>query len=379
MAVWCPYLISLQPHGGYAPIAANHAQYVVGLAGWVDDMFSHGYYDNAELQSIVPYPPGACEGMKQSGRLTGFGVAYEPPDGGMHNVLFAVHLFADDAAAAAWSEGFLASFVPHAGQPDGPSAFSMDSPPGLPDQAIVAEHVGEDGVRTWGSVPRGPIVGWVIDFHEQGQPAIDVPAALALLADRIEAISALATGEERPGADAAHMLSAPLALTAYGARGAGLTWDWGFGGCADAVERGLVAGEQARVDAERFGRVSGCTGMYSPDVPAAADGTVRVFSSVSMYASGEGASESMSALAAESDALGGLPFDPPILGDEGVGRFIAAVDAGDLTYASTRIAFRRGAYVASLGLHSTAPGDASAEVAEWARELDARMTEYLAP
>jgi dolichyl-phosphate-mannose-protein mannosyltransferase len=35
-AVWSPYFIELQSHGGYAPIAENHAKYVVGLSGWFD-------------------------------------------------------------------------------------------------------------------------------------------------------------------------------------------------------------------------------------------------------------------------------------------------------------------------------------------------------
>lgn len=32
--VWSPYFLGLRSQGGYAPIAANHAKYVVGLAGW---------------------------------------------------------------------------------------------------------------------------------------------------------------------------------------------------------------------------------------------------------------------------------------------------------------------------------------------------------
>jgi 4-amino-4-deoxy-L-arabinose transferase-like glycosyltransferase len=35
-AVWSPYYLSLQSHGGYRPIAANHAKYVVGFVGWFD-------------------------------------------------------------------------------------------------------------------------------------------------------------------------------------------------------------------------------------------------------------------------------------------------------------------------------------------------------
>ncbi|HEY2414313.1 MAG TPA: glycosyltransferase family 39 protein [Pirellulaceae bacterium] len=35
-AVWSPYFFSLQLQGGYAPIAANHGRYFVGLTGWLD-------------------------------------------------------------------------------------------------------------------------------------------------------------------------------------------------------------------------------------------------------------------------------------------------------------------------------------------------------
>jgi 4-amino-4-deoxy-L-arabinose transferase-like glycosyltransferase len=35
-AVWSPYYFSLASGGGYGPIAANHRQYVVGFAGWLD-------------------------------------------------------------------------------------------------------------------------------------------------------------------------------------------------------------------------------------------------------------------------------------------------------------------------------------------------------
>ncbi len=35
-AVWSPYFLSLQSSGGYGPIAANHARYVVGFSGWLD-------------------------------------------------------------------------------------------------------------------------------------------------------------------------------------------------------------------------------------------------------------------------------------------------------------------------------------------------------
>ncbi len=34
--VWTPYYLSLESQGGYGPIAANHAKYFVGFAGWLD-------------------------------------------------------------------------------------------------------------------------------------------------------------------------------------------------------------------------------------------------------------------------------------------------------------------------------------------------------
>ncbi|HEX5104434.1 MAG TPA: glycosyltransferase family 39 protein [Pirellulaceae bacterium] len=36
VVVWLPYYLSLASTGGYGPIAANHANYVVGFAGWLD-------------------------------------------------------------------------------------------------------------------------------------------------------------------------------------------------------------------------------------------------------------------------------------------------------------------------------------------------------
>ena len=38
-AVWAPYYLSLQSQGGYGPIAANHAKYMIGFAGWFDSVF----------------------------------------------------------------------------------------------------------------------------------------------------------------------------------------------------------------------------------------------------------------------------------------------------------------------------------------------------
>ena len=350
---------------------------VGGMVGFEDDLFSHGYHDNAELTSIVPNASTTCDDLEQFGRITGFGIGYARPDDPTHNVLFAVHLFADEVAAKAWQDAFFGSMAASAGKPDGPTSLTATQPGGLPDGAVVVEHVGSDGVRTWASVTRGQIVGWVIDLHSEGEPTINVPHAAATLVDRIDAVTAGVVAD-RAGPDAAHLLSAPLPQSAYGARAASLTWDWFFGGCADAVERGMIAGDQARVDAERFGRVSGCTAMYAPGGAPAADGTVRVFSSVSLYETPDGASASLAATGAENAARGGSAFDVPGLGDEDFGQ-VTPVSAEDSDYIDTRVMLRLGAYAATVALHSTAKADASAEVISWARALDERLAEFLGP
>jgi hypothetical protein len=351
---------------------------VPGLVGFEDDQFTHGYHDNAELNTIVPNPPSTCDDLERLGRITGFGIGYARPNDSSRQVLFAVHLFGDEAGATAWPDAFFGPLAAAVGTPGGPTSFTMTRPQGLPEGTIVAEHVGPDGVRTWASTTRGRIVGWVIDLHPEGKPTVDIAAAVGVLARRIDAAVDATTGD-RPGADAAHVLSATLPRSSYGRRGESLVWDSFFGGCADAIERGLVAGDQARIDAQRFGRLSGCTAMYSPAGGTGPDGTVRVFSAVSMYRDPQGASAAMAAVIAQDEALGGIRFAVPDLGDEARGLVIPDVNAGDLTYRSTRITLRHGFSVGGVTIHSTAGDDVTRELIERAVELDARMTEFLGP
>lgn len=50
LLIWSPVLMGLQKHGGYAPVAANHRQYLVGFAGWpasaARQLTNLGTYDN---------------------------------------------------------------------------------------------------------------------------------------------------------------------------------------------------------------------------------------------------------------------------------------------------------------------------------------------
>src|SRR5262245_6191859 len=81
---------------------------VSGIVGFEDNFFAHGYHDNAELSSIVPNAPSTCDDLKRFGRITGFGIDYARPDDPTHDVLFAVHLFGDEASAKAWPDAFFA-------------------------------------------------------------------------------------------------------------------------------------------------------------------------------------------------------------------------------------------------------------------------------
>ena len=349
---------------------------VPDLIGYEDDTFLHGYHDNAELPGLVPNPPSTCDGLERFGRLTGFGIGYARPEDPTHDVLFAVHLFADEAGANGWSRAFLEAFGPTVDGPDGPSGFRVEGPAGNVPDTILAEHVAGDGVRTWAAVTRGQIVGWVIDLHAADAKPIDVPAAVAILADRIEAVAADAAAVEAAGPDAAHLLSAPLPLVSYGDRGANLGWDPFFGGCADAFERGMVAGEQARLDAERFGRLAGCTALYAPPVGAAADGTARVFSSVQEYRDDAGASASLPASIAALESAGGERFAVAGLGDEAIGLTATTSGEGPERF-DTRIVFRDGVDVGTVAIQSTDQADISSEVADLARVLELRMADFL--
>jgi hypothetical protein len=349
---------------------------VPDLIGFEDDFFLHGYHDNAELSSLVPNPPATCENLQRFGRLTGFGIGYARPDDPTHDVLLAVHLFADDAGASAWSDAFFGGLQAAVGAGGGPQAFTLERPAGLPPDTLLAEHVGGDGVRTWAAITRGSIVGWVIDLHREGDSPIDVPGAVTVLADHIERVTADAAGRERDGPDASHLLSAPMPLSSYGDRGAGLSWDSFFGGCADAFERGMVAGDQARLDAEQLGRRSGCTALYAPAGAAAANGTVRVFSSVQVYGDEQGASASLPASIAGLESGGGERFAVAGVGDEAIGLTAPTPGEGP-EHVDTRIVFRRGVDVGTVAIQSNDRADISDEAGDLARALDQRMAEFL--
>lgn len=341
---------------------------IAGLEGLEQDLFRQGYHDNAELTSVEVNPPSTCDDLKRFGRIEGYGSGYTDMAG--HSVLFAVHLFWDDAGAQGWMDAFIAGLQASVGMPDGPRSVQILPPsPTAPDTTLI-EHVGPDGTRTWALFRRGPIVGWVVDLHPEDTATIDVPLAAGRMAERVQAVIAETAARDRSGLDVAQLLSAPLPLAEYGARGNELVWDSFFGGCQDAVERGLIAGPQAEADARRLGRITGCTAMYE----GGAD-VVRVFSSVNVYRDARGASESLAASLAELIARGGVRFTVDEVGDEAIG--LVTPPGGDVTHTDTRVVMRLGELAAWVVVQER-EGDATGDVLALARRLEDRIRALLA-
>jgi hypothetical protein len=272
-------------------------------------------------------------------------------------------------------EWFVAGMQSSVGAGNDPLLDVRPLPEGRPGDVLMT-HRGPDGTRTWAMFVRGPILGWVVDLRPADQATIDVPVAAAAMARRIEAVEADVAARRPSGLDAAALLSAPLGLTAYGEQYAGLAWDSFFGGCADAVERGLVAGPAAAEDARRFGRLSGCTALYAPG-PAGGDGTIeRVFSSVSVMATEDGASAAVAKGAADMHGLGGRPAGVPAIGDEAVA--IVTPPGADRVYADSRALVRVGSHVLVVAIQDREGGDHQGEVGSLAASLASRLQRLLA-
>ncbi len=343
-----------------------------GLDGLEADIYRQGYHDNAELTSLEVTPPSTCADLKRFGRIEGYGTGYTNYANPPYFVLSAVHLFWDDAGAQGWMDAFIAGFRASVGTPAGPWSFRNLPSSFTAQDSTLVEHVGGDGTRTWAIFRRGPIVGWVIDLHPADTTTIDVALVAARMAERIESVIAQVAERDRSGLDAAQLLSAPLPLAEYGARGNGLAWNYFFGGCQDAIERGLISGPRAEADARRLGRLTGCTAMYEPAEEPAGAGVVRVFSGVGVYRDSEGASESLVASLADLEAWGGQRFAVAGVGDEAIG--LVTPPSGDLTYTATRIVMRLGELVASVGIDERDGADATGDIVALARRLEDRIT-----
>jgi len=345
------------------------------LQGFKVDPFRHGFQGNAELPTIDVHPESTCADEAKFGRITGFGESLELPGGAERRVSTSVHLFATDDGAAAWSDAFDEGFLAVLGA-EGRDRYGTAPLPGGRRDDLIATHGGPDGIRTWAMLVRGPIVGWVIDLNQDEAPTIDVAGAAALLADRIEGVEAEAVAEPRSGLDAAALVAAPLPLAEYGPRYAGLEWDPFFGGCADAVERGLVAGEDAEKDARRFHRISGCTALYAPPASDPVGPIERAFSSVQVFASDDDASGFAAKVAADMERLGGRLGGPLDLGDEAFE--VITPRGGDRDYVDARAIVRLGSHVLTVALQDREPANQPDEIATLAEKLTTRVQRLLA-
>jgi hypothetical protein len=341
---------------------------VGGLAGFEQDVFRQGYEDNAELSSIEVGPPTTCEDVLRLGRIEGYGNAYASADGG-GAVLFAVHLFWTAEEAAQWVDAFTTGLELAAEASGGGIAFAA-IPNGLDiAEAGLYEHIGPEGTRTWAIIERGPVVGWIVDLHE-GAEHVDVPAAARQMAERIELVSADALARPPAGLDGARLLSAPLPRSAYGELAEGLDWDPFFGGCQDTAERSFIVGPQAIEDAQRFGRVTGCTGMFS--APGGATQVVRVFSIVQVHRD-EAPSGALAANVADVEARGGVRFEAAGIGDEAVGVAAPASSGEEGGSADTRVVVHVGTNLLVVSIQGSSASGREAEVVELARELASRV------
>jgi hypothetical protein len=179
----------------------------------------------------------------------------------------------------------------------------------------------------------------------------------------------------RSGLDAAQLLSAPLPGSEYGPLAADFAWDPFFGGCQDAAERGFIVGPKAVTDAQRFGRITGCTAMYAP---LASSGEVeRVFSIVQVHRDPTGASGALAEMIADQEGRGGVPFAASV-GDEAIGIATPAVSGESGGPADTRVVFRLGALLLLVAIQGTTAGDQQPYVLDLADRLEARIRAVIA-
>ena len=327
---------------------------VGGLVGWESDMGRHGYWGNDELQSMEVNPPSTCEDLERHGRILGFANAWTKWEDTPQQVTVSVHAFWDADGARRWFGSYNTEM-----------ATLRQTVDGLGDEAILAVHEGPDGTRDWVMFRQGPLLGWVTTLNHD----LDHEAVARRLATKMAEVTT--TG----GAiDAAGLLSAPLPLEAYGERGDGLRWDSFFGGCADTEERASIVGEEEAARSAGFGRISGCTAMYSP--PEGTDtSVVRVFSAVQVYRDAEGAAADLRDAAERRVRDGGTRFDPGTTGDDAYGMVLST--GGDTRSTQTRIAFRVGRLTGTVAVDDQDDADATAEVRALAVELAARIERML--
>lgn len=345
---------------------------VGGLRGFESDIGRHGYWGNGELRSMEVNPPSTCDDTRKHGRIIGFANTYDKMSRPARLVTFSVHLFFTEADARGWVDAYTNGLKASVGTSDGPKRFDARPLDQLGPGAVLADHDGPDGVRTWAMFVRGPIVGWVTDLHTSSSN-IDTVAAATAMASRIEQVSKDAKARATQVLDAARLLSAPLPLSDYGSRYAGLQWNFFFGGCADTEERASIVGKESAARVAGFGRLTGCTNMYAPPRDAKSS-IVRVFSNVQVFNDAQGVSADI------ADRISRLPAGKAnrfeiAVGEESVASVSPPHDGQDFT--NTSVTFRIGNIEAGISIHDKDPHDAKAEVTALAMKLRDRIEKLL--
>ena len=341
-------------------------------ADFEGDPVTHGFHDNAELPMIeVGDPTHACDDLAESGRITGYGTGLTAPPEERRRIVVSVHLFVDEAGATGWVDVLLERFRAQVG--DGVESFEATPSDELGAGGFLLRHVGPEGIRDWALIRRGPLVGSVVDVHKAPAPTLDVASAAKALGAKIDTVVA-GVGQRPPvdDLDVSAMKSALVPRAELGDRYAELEWDSFFGGCADAFEREAVAGEDELEDVRRYGRVTGCTAMYSPSESALQRGdpgpVVRVFTAIHAFADATGASGYLQDTATELE--GGRAIDVATIGDETAAVVAPETDSGPR---HTRVLFRVGKYVALAALQERGDDDRRAEVERIATRLHERV------
>lgn len=354
------------------------------LTGFSSDMMRHGFQGNSELSwagelpGAEAMPATACDDLVRYGRMTGFTRAFETYDETGRRVSVSVHLFWAEEDATAWAQAFVEGLRSTVGQPDGATRLTTRPVPELGPDALLVDHEGPQGKRTWAMIRRGTVVGWVVDLHPGDAATIDVLGVAGELADRIDEITATATRRPHDQLDLAQLMSVPLPLSAYGDRYEGLDWMPLWGGCADLEEWAYVVGDDGAAAAREHGRVGVCTSMYSPDPDAELSHDVTLlWSRIEVFPDEDSASaylwDARRGNAAEEtfDVTGVADVD------EAVGSRRTLDQAEDGSRWHTRVAVRTGVHLLTVAVNDRTDHDARAELTALAGQLTDRLTAFL--
>jgi hypothetical protein len=373
------------------PMVLDQEQLGATGEDWYQDVWNGRYNDDAELAPLGLFSdPATCDRLAEFGRVTGYTGAWERwQDEDYAGRASSVHLFLDEPGAAALLEWLPEQLPGPPSRDDGQGGTDVleevirEALPELGPGASAMLIRRTSGTQAWAWFQLGPIVG-MVRLIEPEASTEEATRLAWMLAERI----ATAPRTALPW-DATAVLSAGLPLAELGAAYAGFEWAWWFGGCWDAAE----AAEQS-LDPEalteryaRTGFLARCAAMYEPppstevaDCESSPEpgSVVRISSLVTPFESAEGAATAWAESLAEAEAAGGTDFERfDVPGVEGAVGTRRPVNAGDVTYTSTRVEFLHGPAIVAVFIHDQSETDHRAEMADLAVKLAARVDRVL--